>query len=105
MNELPGLCRKKVRFQNTVQAAVEYFRSGYDSSGLDCLLNSMDDLESITDAYQYLGEPWPGIDKIMTPLRQLNACIENQDVVGITDVLEFTVYPLSKEWLKGCDKP
>jgi hypothetical protein len=98
MKELTPFKKKSDRFQHSLCSSIEHFRKGNDHLGLDNLLNSMDDLENLLELQQYAGEPWRKIDKIAPVLQALCKNVENQDVIGLTDVLEFTLYPLAKEW-------
>jgi hypothetical protein len=86
-----------------VRSAIEHFRTGNDQLGLDNLLNSMVDLENLLE-FEYSADGLCNkMDKITPVLRDLCRCIKNQDVTGLTDVLEFTLYPLTTEWIEGCE--
>jgi hypothetical protein len=104
MKGLTRLFERNERFKNSLRSSIEHFRNGEDHLGLDDFLNSIDDLESIIDIYQCIGEPNVRIKKMLPNLQMMYRCMQNQDITGITDVLEFRVYPLSKEWISGCDE-
>lgn len=104
MNELSLLYSRNNRLQASLQSAVRHFRNGEDRAGFDDFSNSMEDLESVIDTVRVFGGAEADFDRMLPAVRQLLDCVRNQDVTGITDVLEFTVYPLSKEWMKGRDR-
>ncbi|NJD02848.1 MAG: hypothetical protein FIA99_09725 [Ruminiclostridium sp.] len=92
------------RFRNSLRSSVEYFRKGEDHSGLDSFLNSMADFESLLEHYRYSGSLKEKIEKIVPSIRILYEYMKNQDITGMTDILEFKLYPLTEEWAEGCDE-
>lgn len=104
MKELTPFKKKIDRFQNSLFCTIEYFRKGNDHLGLDNFLNSMNDLENLLEYQQYTGDIKIKIEKITPVLQNLCDCIKNQDVTGMTDVLEFVLYPLTKDWIEECGK-
>jgi hypothetical protein len=92
------------RYQNTLNASIALFREGKDHAGLDALLHSLEDLESLLDTYQCTGEACLAIDKILPVYRKLLEYMRNQDITGMTDLLEFKIYPLSMEQIERCDE-
>ena len=104
MSALARLNERNDRLQNSLSSSIEHFRNGEDSLGFNEFMNFIEDLESVIDLYQYLGEPNLEIEQIIAILAKLYFYMQNQDIVGIADLLEFTVYPLSKKWFLGCDK-
>lgn len=99
MKEMTLLCNKIKRLQNSLLASIEYFRSGEDSSALDSFQYVIEDLEDITDFCQRLGET----DIIAEPLpalRTLDVYIQNQDITGIADIMEYDIYPMTIRWLE-----
>jgi hypothetical protein len=104
MKELIRLHERNDRFQNSLRSSVEHFRNGEDHLGLDDFLNSINDLESVIDIYQCLGEPKVKINEMLPAIQMLYIYMQNQDIIGMTDVLEFKIYPLSKEWIIGGDE-
>ncbi len=104
MKELTRLYEKNSRFQNSLCSSIECFRNCEDNPGLDNFLNSIDDLESIMDYCQCMGKPEVEIKKMLRYFQKLYIMMQNQDSIGMTDILEFEIYPLSKEWVKGSDE-
>lgn len=102
MEELTRFKKIGNRFLNSLLSSIEHFRKGEDHSGLDCFLNSMDDLERMLELYQYFGKPQGNFGKIVPTVQKVHVCMQNQDVAGMTDVLEFTLYPLVKGWIEEC---
>ena len=94
---------KKVssRFYSTLRSTIEDFRSGNDQQGLDGFMNTMDDLEAILEMDQYLGTVQLERIEILSILEELCMNIKNQDITGMTDLLEFKLYPIAKEL--ACD--
>jgi len=99
MNELTPLKKRSDRFQNSLRSSIEHFREGNDQLGWDNFQNSMEDLENLLEFEQYFGDAKCDIQKITTALQSLYLCIQNKDVIGMTDVLEFTLYPLTNQWV------
>ncbi|WP_028306341.1 hypothetical protein [Desulfitibacter alkalitolerans] len=104
MKELTPFKKKGGRLQNSLCCSIKHFRKGNDSLGLDSFLNSMDDLEDLLELQQYTGDLRMKIHDIAPMLQALYKSMKNQDLVGMIDVLEFTFYPLTKEWIEECDK-
>lgn len=86
-----------LRYRDALQSSVALFREGKDHAGLDALLNSVEDLESVLDIYQCTGEACVPIDTILAAYRRLLECMRHQDITGMTDLLEYTIYPLAME--------
>jgi hypothetical protein len=91
------------RLQELLQTAVGHFRSGEDTAGLDSFLSAMEELDVVIEADRKSRQPQINLDQLLPAVRGLYFYMQNQDITGITDLLEYTVYPLTKEWLKGCD--
>ncbi|MGF7056643.1 hypothetical protein [Brassicibacter mesophilus] len=102
MKELTPFKKRSDRFQKSLLYTIEHFRKGNDHLGLDNFLNSIDDMENLLEYQQYAGDVKIKLDEIMPVLQILYDCIRNQDVTAMTDVLEFTVYSLTKEWNERC---
>ncbi len=101
MNESTRLRERNDRFREALRSSVGYFRRGEDHSGLDEFLNSLDDLESILDYLQCVGEPEIELEEMLEALKELPAYLRGQDVTALTDALEFAVYPLAEKWMGG----
>lgn len=91
------------RLQNTLRSCVSLFREGKDNLGLDALVGSVEDLECILDILQCTGETDFEPGGTLHACRRLLDCMKNRDVTGVTDVLEFTIIPLSELWAARCD--
>jgi len=104
MNELTLLKKRSNRFHNSLRSSIEHFREGNDQLGLDNFQKSMENLEKLLEFEQYFGDSKCDIQKITSVLQSLYVCIQNKDVVGMTDVLEFTLHPLTNQWVIGCDE-
>ncbi len=96
------LCERSSRLLDSLHSAIEHFRNGEDHSGLNSFLTSVDDLEIMLDTYQCLGKPKIELEKLFPAVQKLYLCMQNQDIIGITDLLEFTLYPLAESWLEEC---
>lgn len=96
--------KRSDRLQKTLLCTIEDFRKGNDHLALDNFLNSMDDLKNLLEYQQYVGDLRRKIDRIPLVLQTLHDYAKNQDVIGITDLLEFTLYPLIEAWTEGCDE-
>ncbi|MDF1494777.1 hypothetical protein [Caproiciproducens sp. CPB-2] len=101
MNEFTPLCERNGRFRESLRSSVGHFRKGEDRSGFDEFLNSLDDLESILDYLQCVGEPEIELEELLAALKELPAYLHGQDVTALTDALEFAVYPLTEKWIGG----
>jgi len=94
---------KNKRLQDLSRAAIDQFRRGEDAAGAESLLWAVDQLEKIVENESYSQEPRIDLSRLLPVLRRLYFYIQNQDITGITDLLDDTFYPLTNEWLKGCD--
>lgn len=101
MEQLTQFKKINYRFHNSLLSAIEDFRVGNDHKGLDSFLNSMDDLEGLLEINQCLGAEKIKTDRILPVIQELYVRIKNQDIVGITDLLEYTLYPIAKELVGG----
>lgn len=86
------------RVQKSLISAVEAFRIGEDHRGLDEFISLMNDLESMIEVGQILGAEALDYNKLAPVLEALSVCVGNRDITGMTDLLEFSLYPLAKEW-------
>ena len=83
------------RYRDAVNASVTLFREGKDHAGLDALLHSVQDLETMIEGYQYTGQTCLPVDTILPVYRKLLECMRNQDITGMTDLLEYELCPLT----------
>lgn len=90
----------KKNLQEFLQAAIGNFHIGNDTEGMDDLFKFLEKLEYEVEA------DWPqmDLDQLLPVLRELYFFIKNQDIVGMTDLLEGKVVSLTKKMLKGCDE-
>ncbi len=107
MKEIAGM-KAQVRFKkacgrfcSSLLSSVEYFRTGKDPHGLDSFLNSLDDLEFLLELDQFLETPKLETGRILPVIKKLRECMQNQDITGMTDLLEFELYPVAKELVEG----
>ncbi|WMJ83321.1 hypothetical protein ACS3UN_09610 [Oscillospiraceae bacterium LTW-04] len=103
MNATQCLEETNCRLHNTLQSCVSLFREGEDNRALDALLDSIEDLERILDIFQCAEATDFGLDNILWGYRKLLKCMQNQDVTGMTDLLEFTIIPQLKAWEARCN--
>lgn len=105
---MEGLTQFKItgsRFLTALFSSIECFRKGEDHSGIDYFLNSINDLEALVESYKpSSGNLNRNFEKMIPAVRTLQVHMHNQDMTGMTDVLEFTLYPLAKGWIEECDK-
>jgi len=99
MNEFTPLKKKSDRLHNSLRASIQHFREGNDQLGWDNFQNSMEDLQNLLEFEQYFGDLNYDIPKITTDLQALYVCLQNKDIIGMTDVLEFTLFPLANQWV------
>ena len=100
MNEQTQLQERTDRFQNSLLSSIEHFRNGEDNAGIDIFLSGIEDLEDVLDTYQCLSESKVKIDNLLPAVQNLYVCMQNQDIVGMIDIMEFAIYPLTKQWLE-----
>ncbi|MGE4352886.1 MAG: hypothetical protein AB7D36_02225 [Oscillospiraceae bacterium] len=86
---------------DVLQTAAEQFRSGEDAAGIKSLLAAAK-LETAVEGDQCSQRPCIG-ERLLPGLKTLLFYIQNQDIAGITDLLEDVLLPLSEEWAKGDD--
>ena len=85
-----------------LQATANHFRSGDDTAGIKGLLSAAAELERLVVADRNLRQPQIDLNRLLLSLRKLYFYIHNQDITGISDFLEDSLYPLMAEWQKGC---
>jgi hypothetical protein len=101
MKKLAAFKQKSERFLNSLLSSIEHFRMGEDQLGLDCFLNSFLDLEMIVELFPYLEDSSEPFKQIVTVTEGIYQNMQNQDVIALTDALEFKLYPLAKKWFEG----
>lgn len=93
MTALTPLNKTCIRFRNSLLTSIRHFRQGEDNPGLDCFLNCIDDLKSLIELQVYHGEPNIDLKQIVQIFQRMYICMQNQDIIGLTDVLEYSLYP------------
>lgn len=74
-----------------LHAAIRHFRSGEDAAGMEELLKAVDELESAIEAEH--GFQQFQLHKLLPGLRELYQFMQNHDIAGMTDWLEYTAVP------------
>lgn len=100
MNQRETFERIKDRFLRTAFATVNAYRDGEDALGLESFLSSMDDLEQLLELNWQLGISKGALRRILPILQELKNRMKNQDITGITDLIELVLCPAVKEL--GC---
>lgn len=90
--------------QTSLQAAVDHFRIGKDIEGMEDFSGALEELEHWAESDKILQQPQIDLHQLLPALRELHLYMKNQDMTGITDFLEDTFIPLTREILKGCDE-
>lgn len=91
------------RFQSFLRTSIEQFRNGEDQDGFENLLKGLNELESTVKIDRNSKSHKVNVSQLLAIMRKLYFLIQNQDIAGVTDLLEDRCYPLTEEWLKGCD--
>lgn len=90
---------EKKRLPELLRVAVRRFRSGEDAKGIENLMKALDELEAAVEADQ---EPRQfRTDKLLPALRELYFYMQNRDIAGLTDWLEYTAAPMAEEQAEG----
>lgn len=89
------------RFQKSLCASIGLFRNGEHALGMDEFLRSVDDLENVVLLDRCSGKPKIIMKQLIPELQKIYYYMQNQDIVGLTDELEYIVYPMSGEWYEG----
>ena len=104
MTKLLLLKERNKQLQKFLSASIAHFRNGEDTDGIEGFLSGMEELERVVEIDQDSQQPKIDMNQLLPLVRELYFYIQNQDITGITDLLEYTVYPLTEEWLKGLTK-
>lgn len=102
MAEPTPLRAQSKRLRNFLQTAVAQFQIGDDAAGIENLLAAAAELENLVEADRNSQRPQIDLRRLLPAVRKLHFYIQNQDIAGISDLLEDTFCPLTEEWLKGC---
>ncbi len=84
----------------TLLESIKHWRIGNDLIGYETFITSIEHLELIINRLEkssnkIIHAQWNDLLLILQRLHQL---IQQQDVIGITDVLEFNILPFIQEW-------
>lgn len=100
----PAVLKNEQEFlQQSLKAAVDHFKIGEDAAGLDSFLSAVKGLELAVEADRNSRQPRIDLNQLLPAMRELSISVRNQDITGITDLLERALYPLTEEWFKGSD--
>lgn len=81
--------------------SVECFRAGRDREGLRLFLDGTGGLKRLLDSGCAL--PGETLSELESAGQRLLSCVENTDVAGLTDLLEFSLCPALREPSEGDD--
>lgn len=86
----------------TLTALVANWKKGHDHAGYKQLLESFEHLESIVDlGFNRLDEEsTTSITLLLPVLEQMELCIQNKDIIALTDVIEYRMCPFLSAWRK-----
>lgn len=101
MTEPTLLREKNERLPKFLHAAIGHFRNGDDIEGMEDFLSAVEELERVVEADQKSARPKIVLEQLLPAVRGLYFYMQNQDIAGIADLLEFTVCPLAEKWLRG----
>lgn len=87
-------------YLQNLRASAESFRKGEDYNGLDMLLKGLENFERMLCMGDFDINS-AEMNSIVREYRNLLIYMHNRDSIGVTDILEYTLYPLSEKWLKG----
>jgi len=100
----PVLLKTEIKhLQALLRAAVSHFQTGEDAAGIKNLSSAMEELERLVEISQNSWQPQIDLNLLLPSVRRLYFYMKNQDITGITDLLNDTVYPLTEKWIKGRD--
>ncbi|HEX3026579.1 MAG TPA: hypothetical protein VHR42_05065 [Clostridia bacterium] len=91
---------EKKHLPELLHAAVRQFRSGEDAAGMEDLRKAVDELEAAVEADQESLQF--SMDKLLPALRELYGYMQNRDIAGLTDWLEYTAATMPEECPEGC---
>ena len=103
MGELTLFAKTGSNFLSSSLSSIEYFRKGVDLVALDYFFDSMNELKALLDISITIGKMDAEIIKKFTAaIEKLHLHMQNNDFVAITDLMEFSLYPLVKGWIEEC---
>lgn len=84
----------------SMKSCIQSWRSGNDHQGLQFFLQMIEQLESKLDGDLTDGEQ----TELQFILEEMYRLVQNRDVIGMTDALEFRLTPRIQQWEKGVGK-
>jgi len=100
MREITSFKTSVEDYKNSLVCAIDCFRKGSDENCLNNFLSSINELEDLLEYEQNISHII--IDKILPEIQLLYEYVKNKDTIGMADLLEFKIYPIIEEWIKGC---
>lgn len=91
------------RLNKTLKSCVSFFKEGEDNRGLEALIGSVEDLERILDILKCTEETAFETKGMFNACQKLLEYMQNRDVTAVTDLLEYTIIPLSETWAARCE--
>lgn len=91
---------ERKRLPELLHAAVRHFRSGEDTAGMEDFISAVNELESAAEADPKSRPFW--MNELLPALRELFFVMQNHDITGLTDWLEYTAAPMAEKWQEGC---
>lgn len=82
-------------------SAIREFRNCEERAGLDFLIDSLNTTENLLALCRCLGKPGIQPDDMIPALQETYRYLQNQDITGLTDFLEYQVCPSLQSWLGG----
>lgn len=89
------------RLRDYLQTASTQLRRGEDAEGIEDLFSALLELEKIVEGDQNSLQPQIELKQLLIVLKTLDSYITNQDITGISDLMEDALYPMACEWMKG----
>lgn len=98
------LMAQRKHLRQTLKSAVNSFRAGEDTKGVDNFQNAMRELEHTVEDDKNLRQSEIDFNRLLPILRMLFFYMQNEDMIGITDCLESLLISFAEEPQKGCGK-
>jgi hypothetical protein len=87
-------------FNNSLLTCVKHFRICEDNEGLNMLTESFDIFSCIINANVCLGNTQINLTDSIILCKKLYALMLNNDIIGITDFIEFSMCPAAETMFK-----
>lgn len=89
------------RLRGFLQTTSAQLRSGEDAEGIEGLLSAVSELEELVENDQNSLKPQIDLSRLLPAVKTLYSYMKNQDIAGISDLLEDAFTPMTGEWMKG----